>query len=143
MLSTLGEARADCSADLQVCVASCSKDSSELNESRWAIRKLSQELKQEKTGIRSMKVQGTRVLSSHGDGSSTIEVQARSERGPGYLGIYYQTEMVDQLTESCCSGQRNWTREGNIKEETFLYILYQAFHWYYLQRHTNYQKICF
>ena len=144
MLSTLGEARADCRADLQVCVASCSKDSSELIESRRAIRKLFHELKQEKTGIRSMKVQGTSVLSSPRDGSSTTEVQARSERGPGYLGIYYQTETVEQLTESCCGGQRKWTREGNIKEETFLYILYQAFHSnYHLQRHTKHQKIFF
>lgn len=91
-----------------------------------------------------MKVQGTSVLSSPRDGSSTTEVQARSERGLGYLGIYCQTELVDQLTESSsCSGQRNWTRDGNIKEETFLYILYQAFHWYYLQRHTKHQKIFF
>lgn len=123
MLSTLGETRAECRADLQGCVASCSKDSSELNESRWAIKELSHELKQEKTGIRSMKVQGASVLSSPRDGSSTTEVQARSERGPGYLSIYYQTEMVDQLIESYCSGQKKWTKEGNIKEETFIYFV--------------------
>lgn len=115
--------RAECRADLQVCVASCSKDSSELNESRWTIRELSHELKQEKTGIRSMKVQGASVLSSPRDGSSTTEVQARSERGLGYLSIYYQTEMVDQLIESYCSGQKKWTKEGNIKEETFIYFV--------------------
>ena len=66
----------------------------------------------------------------------------RAEGGLGYLGIHYQTKTGDRPTMSYCSGEGKWTRENNINEETFYIFYIKAFILTatHSHRHTKHQK---